>query len=80
MHSVHSGSCASEQGLLQCLLGLTLFANHSLYTSLGKIVPEPTITFLISESKFISEHGGRAKDFAVIERQMLLHGFHFHGI
>jgi len=80
MHSVHRESRASEQGLLQCLLGLTLFANHSLHTSLGEGVPEPTITALISESKFVSEHGGRTKNFAVIERQMLLHGFQFHVI
>jgi len=80
MHSVHSESRASEQDLLQCLLGRTPFANHSLCTSLGKGVPEPAITALISESKFISEHGGRAKNLAVIERQMLLHGIQFYVI
>ena len=70
MHSVHSESRASEQALLQCLLGLTLFVNHSLFTSLRKGVPELAMTAFISESKLtlISEHCGRAENFAVIER------------
>ena len=80
MHSVHSESCASEQRLLQCLLGLTLFANHSLYTSLRKGVPELAMTAFVSESKFISEHVGQAENFVVIERRMLLNGFQFHVI
>jgi hypothetical protein len=71
MHSVHSESRASEYGLLQCLLGLTLFANHSLYTSFRKGVPEFAMTAFISESKFISEHGDQAENFSVIKRRML---------
>jgi hypothetical protein len=40
------------------------------------------MTAFISESKFarISEHGGRAENFAVIERRMLIRGFQFHMI
>jgi hypothetical protein len=71
MHSVHSESRASEQGLLQCLLGLTLFANHSLYTSLLKGVPEFAMPAFNLESKFISEHGDQAENFAVIEGRRL---------
>jgi len=71
MHSVHRESRGSEQGLLQCLLGLTLFASHSLYTSLRKGVPEFAMTAFISENKFIYEHGDQAENFVPIESRML---------
>jgi hypothetical protein len=80
MHGVHSESRTSEQGLLQCFLGLILFANHFLYTSLRKGVPELAMTAFISGSKFISAHGGQAENFAVIKRRMLFHGFQLHVI